>query len=174
MHNDGLSPNTVTYGALIAGWFLDPYDRFLDVQKIADSLDESASNFSLPNNIIYTIAIVGLCKFGKFNGARRMLSILLLKGLVPDNYTYCALIHVRALQSYGIPESAGSDVLKSASESIIDLAAIFAMLFGGELHVLHAKRFKFAPSQGSAAAETNPSKPLLSALEESIDGARKI
>ncbi|KAI5411170.1 hypothetical protein KIW84_056348 [Lathyrus oleraceus] len=62
-------------------------------QKIVDSLDKNAIHNSLPNNIVYNIAIDGLCKSGKINEARSVLSVLISRGFLLDNFTYCALIH---------------------------------------------------------------------------------
>ncbi|KAL2327432.1 hypothetical protein Fmac_020859 [Flemingia macrophylla] len=65
----------------------------LEAQRIANSLDKSAICNSLPNNIVHDIAIYGVCKFGKIDEARSVLSILSSRGFLPDNFTYGALIH---------------------------------------------------------------------------------
>ena len=62
--------------------FLKDDIRHLNILKI-----------SLPNKIVNNIAIFGLCKSGKVDDARRLLSELLLRGFGPDNFTYCTLIH---------------------------------------------------------------------------------
>lgn len=73
--------------------FLKDDVRHLNILKIANSFEESAKKISLPNKIVNNIAIFGLCKSGKVDDARRLLSELLFRGFGPDNFTYCTLIH---------------------------------------------------------------------------------
>ncbi|KAG6787630.1 hypothetical protein POTOM_003673 [Populus tomentosa] len=85
-----------------------------------------------------------------------------------------AYLFLSVLQVF-LPEQfkSGGTMGQFITEQIILYIGSFSMVFCWELshhlhQVLHTKRFLFAPPKGSAAAETNPSEPLLAALEESI------
>ncbi|KAF6134526.1 hypothetical protein GIB67_028547 [Kingdonia uniflora] len=109
MHTSGLKPNVVTYGALIDGWYNDgmfgkAFHMFIEMIKgltpnliifstLADSLNGTENRYLLPNNIVYNITIVRLCKSKRVEDARQFFLALLLRGFVPDNFTYCTLIH---------------------------------------------------------------------------------
>lgn len=85
-----------------------------------------------------------------------------------------AYLFLSVLQVF-LPEQfkSGGTIGQFITEQIILYIGSFSVVFCWELshhlhQVLHTKRFLFAPPKGSAAAETNPSEPLLAALEESI------
>ncbi|KAK3030518.1 hypothetical protein RJ639_039548 [Escallonia herrerae] len=123
MTEKGLAPNMIIYSAIISGLyrlgrtdeanmllqkimdfgevldhkFFDKYiksdTKRLDVLCMANFLDKSVKTSLLPNDVVYNVAIAGLCKSVKADDARRFVTALLLRGFVPDNFTYTTLIH---------------------------------------------------------------------------------
>ncbi|CAN1140543.1 hypothetical protein LINPERPRIM_LOCUS24907 [Linum perenne] len=70
-----------------------------------------------------------------------------------------------------LPATSGSTMTKLLLDQIAIFMGIFCVVLCWEIsqqlyQVLHTKRFIFAPPKGSAAAETNPTEPLIAALEE--------
>ncbi|XAR48280.1 hypothetical protein NMG60_11031040 [Bertholletia excelsa] len=84
-------------------------------------------------------------------------------------YLFSAFLAVFASNEYKDQLTVGTLI----AEQIILYIGIFLTILCWELNhhlhqVMHMKRFVFAPPKGSAAAETNPSEPLLAALEDSM------
>lgn len=83
-------------------------------------------------------------------------------------YIFSGVLILFLQDQFGSPIKMGNFIL----EQIIFYVGIFSVCLCWELshhlhQVMHTKRYIFAPPKGSAAAETNPSEPLLAALEES-------
>ncbi|WZZ80594.1 hypothetical protein YC2023_101166 [Brassica napus] len=87
----------VDFDLLLPGYhsfkeFLEPgATTCVKTQRIADSLPKK---LLVPNNIVYNVALAGLCKARKVKEARKLFSELILReGFTPDEYTYTILIH---------------------------------------------------------------------------------
>ncbi|KAJ0247793.1 putative pentatricopeptide repeat-containing protein [Hirschfeldia incana] len=92
----------VDFDLLLPGYqsfkeFLSPCaTTCVETQKIADSVESitTLKKVLVPNNIVYNVALAGLCKAGKLKEARKLFSELILReGFSPDEYTYTILIH---------------------------------------------------------------------------------
>ncbi|CAI9279217.1 unnamed protein product [Lactuca saligna] len=194
MHNRGIIPNIVTYGALISGWCKEgkldkafttysemkekgftpnviicstmvsslyrngmideanmllhkimdfdllPKDKSLEkffewdmkkvnFQKVFNIVNGVVESTFLPNNVVYNVAIAGLCKVGKADDAKKFISVLLEKGFVPDNFTYCTLIH--ALSSNGEVNEAFSLRDEMLTKGLVPDIATYNALING-------------------------------------------
>ncbi|TVU15469.1 hypothetical protein EJB05_38991, partial [Eragrostis curvula] len=84
---DTVTPNVVTYGALI--------DGLCKAHKVADAhelLDAMLSTGCEPNHIIYDALIDGFCKVGKIDDAQEVFLRMSKCGYLPSVHTYTSLI----------------------------------------------------------------------------------
>ncbi|KAM7479573.1 hypothetical protein LguiA_027786 [Lonicera macranthoides] len=83
-------------------------------------------------------------------------------------YLISAVLAIFVPNEYKSQVTMGKFIVEQTVFYIGCFVVFFCWELSHHLHqVVHTKRFKFAPPKGSAAAETNPSEPLLAALEES-------
>ncbi|XP_037478265.1 pentatricopeptide repeat-containing protein At1g06710, mitochondrial-like [Triticum dicoccoides] len=84
---DTISPNVVTYGALV--------DGLCKAQKVADAhelLDAMLSSGCDPNQIVYDALIDGFCKVGEIDSAQKVFLRMTKCGYLPSVHTYTSLI----------------------------------------------------------------------------------
>ncbi|KAL6650939.1 hypothetical protein ACP70R_009864 [Stipagrostis hirtigluma subsp. patula] len=84
---DTISPNVVTYGALIDG--LCKAHKVGDAHELLDAMSSAGCE---PNHIIYDALIDGFCKVGKIDNAQEVFRRMTKCGYLPSVHTYTSLI----------------------------------------------------------------------------------